>query len=63
MGKYDQVLHDIESSDLSTELEVMYLIANELAEANRLKRIEILEFAIDVDHTDEEIQKDLKDQA
>ncbi len=57
MAKYDYNINDYESNDLKITL--LENIANELAEANRLKR---LEMNLDYRDIDNELMNDLLDQ-
>jgi len=70
MGKYNDEMDDIIENQLSSnELSFLFHIANELAEANRLKRIELSNFNITIDKKYNvnsirpDIQEELEDQA
>lgn len=63
MGKYERPSNLLAETDRS---QILTRIANELAEANRLKRIEILEYMRSHDrtvHYISQIEHNMKDQA
>jgi len=62
MGKYEEYIEEkAADNELSDELEGLYLIANELAEANRLKRWEIKLSHKEIKDTT--VEQELEDQA